>query len=238
MKRLLFIILYLSFVLCLSACSYNPPEGYTEQHHTYEEVLAFAKTIDPNATVAEDYTDTVDEYDWEFREWDAVINDVDCHVASNSDWVWNDGFLAGEFVKVYYRIDTDYDYFILQQIVAEKQPDWSMKYDDISQRYNCNDVLSVEVPTTEKKTLSDEELELVWQNILEIAAEYNSYSVRKEPYFSLFAPGKYYDQSKEEYFVKADSNIIIHDLSDKGKVDFFQEYRDAWALLDSGLKIK
>ena len=31
--------------MCLSACSYNPPEGWTKKHHTYEEVLEFAKTI-------------------------------------------------------------------------------------------------------------------------------------------------------------------------------------------------
>ena len=27
------------FILCLSSCSYNPPEGYTKKHHTYEEIL-------------------------------------------------------------------------------------------------------------------------------------------------------------------------------------------------------
>ena len=232
------LLLCIAFAFCLSGCSYNPPEGWTETHHTYQEVLAFAKAIDPNATVAEGYTDTTDEYDWEFREWDAIINGVACHVASNSDWVFNEGLFAGEFVRVYYRIDTDYDYFVLQKIVAEKQPDWNMTYDSISQRYNCNDVLSVEIPSTENKALSDEKLELVWQDILEIAAEYNSCSVRKKPYFSLSAPGKHYDQLKKEYFVKAEDRILIHDLSDQGKVEFFQDYHDAWALLESDLQIK
>ena len=106
-KRIISIIFCLSLILGLSACSYNPPEGYTEKHHTYEEILKFAQSIDPNAIVSKDYTDTLDEYDWEYREWNANINGINCHVASNSDWVWNNGFLAGEFAKIYYRIDTD-----------------------------------------------------------------------------------------------------------------------------------
>ena len=48
---------------------------------------------------------------------------------------------------------------------------------------------------------------------------------------------KYYDSAKEEYFVKTDAHVLIHDLSEQGKVDFFQEYHDAWALLNSGLPI-
>ncbi|MBE6763950.1 MAG: hypothetical protein E7553_06340 [Ruminococcaceae bacterium] len=237
MKKTLSVLLCIIFILCLSGCTYDPPDGWTKIHHTYAEVLSFARTIDPNATVSEEYNDTVDEYDWEFREWDAIINGVECHMASVSDWVWNSGFLAGEFVKTYYRIDTDYDYLLLQEIVSGKQPNWDMKYDDIGQRYNCNDVISVEIATTEKNALSDNELELVWQDVLEIAAEYNARTVRKKPYFSLSAPGKYYDSSKKEYFVKTDANVIIHDLSDQGKTDFFQEYHEAWALLDSGLQI-
>jgi len=131
MKKTLSVLLCIIFILCLSGCTYDPPDGWTKIHHTYAEVLSFARTIDPNATVSEEYNDTVDEYDWEFREWDAIINGVECHMASVSDWVWNSGFLAGEFVKTYYRIDTDYDYLLLQEIVSGKQPNWDMKYDDI-----------------------------------------------------------------------------------------------------------
>ena len=45
MKKIFSIILCLSFIICLSACSYNPPDGYTEEHHTYEEILEFANRI-------------------------------------------------------------------------------------------------------------------------------------------------------------------------------------------------
>ena len=104
MKKILAIFLILILLLYMTACIYHPPEGWTKKHHTYEEVLAFAKSIDPNATVAEEYTDTLDEYEWEYREWDAIINGIECHVSSVSDWVSNDGVGAGEFIKVYYRL--------------------------------------------------------------------------------------------------------------------------------------
>ena len=137
MKKILSVLLCITFVLCLSGCTYNPPDGWTKKHHTYEEVLKFAKAIDPNATVEEEYNDTVDEYDWEFREWDAVINGVECHVASVSDWVWNDGFGAGEFAKTYYRIDTDYDYIIMQSILADNYSSWKVS-DSIRAKYHHN----------------------------------------------------------------------------------------------------
>ena len=238
MKKIFSIILCLSFIICLSACSYNPPDGYTEEHHTYEEILAFAKTIDPNAIVSTEYVDTtIEDWNRKFREYPATINGIECHVSSVGKMVWNDGFLAGEFARQYYIIDTDYDYLVLQKILSEKQPEWSMEYEGLAAKYQWNNVLSVEVAVAKNTALTDEELELVWQDVLEIAAEYNARTVRKEPYFSLSAPGKYYDPSKKEYFVKTDANVIIHDLSDQGKTDFFQEYHEAWALLDSGLQI-
>ena len=61
MKKILSVLLCITFVLCLSGCTYNPPDGWTKKHHTYKEVLKFAKAIDPNATVEEEYNDTVDE---------------------------------------------------------------------------------------------------------------------------------------------------------------------------------
>ena len=238
MKKILPIILCLSFIICLSACSYNPPEGYTEEHHTYEEILVFAKAIDPNATVSTEYVDTtIEDWNRNFREYPAIINGIECHVASVGKMVWNEGFCAGEFARQYYIIDTDYDYLILQKILSEKQAEWNMEYEGLAVKYQWNNILSVEIAVAKITALTDEELELVWQDILEIATEYNTYTVRKEPYFSLSAPEKYYDSGKTEYFVKTDAYVLIHDLSEQGKVDFFQEYHDAWALLDSGLPI-
>ena len=115
-KYAILILLAALFLVFSASCTYNPPQGYTEKHHTREEIVAFAKSIDPNATVSETYTETkIDDLNRDFREWDAVINGVECHVSSVGDFVWNTGFLGGEFAKQYYVIDTDYDYLVLEK---------------------------------------------------------------------------------------------------------------------------
>lgn len=237
MKRYIAIVLFLIYIILIQACKYNSPEGFTEQHHTYEEIVAFAKSIDPNATVSEEYTDTtIDDWNRDFREWSAVICGIECHVSSVGDMVWNDGFLAGEFAKQYYVIDTDYDYYLLQQIVSEKQPDWKMSYDDISSRYNWNNLLSVETSYTENRQLTDVELETAWQEAFEIYTEYNSHPVRKEAWFSVAAPAIYVDGNGENEHIKITSDIM-NDFSEEGKTKFFNEYRESWGLLESGLLI-
>lgn len=238
MKKVLPLLLCIIFSLYLSGCSYNPPGDWTKKHHTYEEVLAFAKSIDANATVVEEYTDTVDEYDWEYREWDAVINGVNCHVASVSDWVWNDGFVAGEFVKVYYRIDTDYDYTIIQNILVNKYSNWKVG-ESMSSKYHHNtNTIFAELILSEYKMMSNDELEQVWQTALEINNEYSKLAIGRKVGFSIPSPGKYYNQGDDEFFVKNDSHAYIKALTEEGKKAFLQEYTEDWSLLESGLPIK
>ena len=235
MKRFSHILLLTVILaaLMLSGCTYNPPEGYTKDHHTYEEVLAFAQSIDPNATVSEDYTDTtIDDWDRSFREWPAVIHGIECHVSSVGDMVWNEGFAGGEFARQYFYIDTDYDYLLLEQIVREKQPDWGMEYDDLSSRYNWNHVLVVQTSYSNERQLTDEELETAWQAAQEIHEEYSKYPVRKQDRFDVPAPGEFYSPATEEFIIKM-STASIRDFSPEGKDEFFKEYHERWALTES-----
>ena len=226
----LFTIVILSF---FTSCVYNPPEGYTKKHHTRDEILKFALSIDPNATVSQTYTDTkIDAWNRNFREWDAVINGIECHVSSVGDMVWDS---TGEFPKQYYVIDTDYDYFLLQKTVSEKQSDWKIKYTDIGARYN--NYLFVETSYMEKRELSTDELEIVWSQTYEIYKEYNSYPVRKTASFSVVAPAVYSNGNGENKHIKITSESIS-DFSAEGKAKFFEEYAEAWDLLGSGLPIE
>ena len=238
MKKLLTIILCLILVLSLSACTYNPPEGWTKKHHTYDEVLEFAKSFDPNATVSEKYTDTTDEYDWEFREWKAVINGAHCHVASVSDWVWNEGVGAGEFVKVYYRIDTDYDYIVIKNILSSKYTNWELG-ESISSKYHHNEntiVASLVLP--EYRILSDDELEELWQTVCEINEEYKKLALERKIVFAVPSPGEYYDSAENRHIIKNDSSACVQEFTQQGKQDFLQEYKEDWALLESGLPVE
>ena len=231
MKKALSLFVCVILILCLSACTYNPPDGYTEEHHTYEEILKFAKGIDPNATVSKEYTDTtIDAWNRKFREYPAIINGIECHVSSVGDMVWNEGFLAGEFARQYYVIDTDYDYYLLEKITKEKQPTWHMRSDDLSEKYNWNGMVFVETDCSGSTKLSEEELETIWQQAYEIYKEYSKYPVRKEAHFGVATPDVYY----EDEHIKISSNYI-DDFSADGKSDFFKQYNEDWSLSESGL---
>ena len=236
MKKVLAVFLLLMMTLCLTACTYSPPEGWTKNHHTYEEILTFAETMDPNATVSEEYTDTVDENDWQYREWEAVINGVNCHVSSVSDWVWNDGFWAGEFTKVYYRIDTDYDYTVIQKILADNYPEWKCGGTVRNKYYNNTIFIHLMLP--EFRMLVDDEIEQVWQSACEINEEYKELAIGRKIGFAIPSPGKYWNGNGEgEYLVKKDSQVYIDDFTEEGKKAFLQEYKENWELLESGLPV-
>ena len=234
-KIALFLLFSIAALLLFDSCIYTPPEGYSRNHHKYDEIVEFARSIDPEAVVAGEYSDTYDdESNSDYREWDAVINGIECHVSSVSRHVFNSGIMAGEFAKKFYAVDTDYDYFLLEKIVSEKQPDWRMSRSDKAARYNLNDVITVETSYTEERELSREELEKLWAEASEIYSEYNSYPVRKTAYFSVAAPAEFVSGDYSEHFVKM-GTVSLHDFSEEGKTLFFNSYAEHWKLLDSDI---
>ena len=221
--RIIGICLLCIFMLSLTACA--PPEGYSREHYTYEDAVAYAKAIDPNAVVYETYTDTVIPavYDYYYREWDAVIHGMQCHVTSHD-------VLYGEFLTRYYVMDTDYDYYLLEKILGEKQPDWQMGEDHPIQRYNPHNLLMVETPYWEaKEELSVEELEQVWADAEEIYQEYSAYPIRKELRFIISVP---HTSDTETVHLTA---TWFFDFTEEGKRSFFERYAKKWDLMESGL---
>ncbi len=151
-------------ILCIVLCSYltgclryNPPEGYSEQHHTYDEMVEYAKSLDPQATVGEEYTDTEENY-CKYRIWPAVINGIECGVASESKKVWNEGMFAGEFAKEYYRFDTDHDYYIARDLL-KKYPELGSMEDTTYSHFQYNDIL---VSKISADSLTEDELDVLW----------------------------------------------------------------------------
>lgn len=235
MKKILLISLCFILIFNLFGCSYNPPQGWTQEHYTYEEALAFVKSINPNATVSEKHTDTTVEFNLEIREWDAVINGVACHVASVGDAVWNDGFLAGEFFEVYYHMDTDYDYTVFKNITVKSDYNWEFN-GSVKRKYD--DTICAHLSLSEYRMLTEAELEQLWQTIIEINDEYGKYALKRKSEFGVPAPAKIWNQAADEYYVKKDSYTYIIDFTDAGKQEFTKRYYDRWVLLESGLPIR
>ncbi len=188
MKKIYLMFVMLFMLMFITSCSYNPPVGATEKHHTYEEVLEYAKTIDPNATVNDEYKDTklenvmADEY----REWNAIINGIECHVASTPIVLFNDGIAGGEFGKQYFVVNTDYNFYLLKSIIESKYLDFTIVEDDISDRYNY--IRFAPLKNNENQ-LTVDELNLLLSSARSIYEEYNLKSTEgKNISIGLYSP--------------------------------------------------
>lgn len=172
MKKIYLIFVMLFMLMFITSCSYNPPVGATEKHHTYEEVLEYAKKIDPNAVVNDEYKDTkldnvmADEY----REWNAIINGIECHVASTPIVLFNDGVAGGEFGKQYFVVNTDYNFYLLKSIIESKYLDFTIVEDDIADRYT--DYIGFAPLKNNENQLTVDELNLLLSSARSIYEEY------------------------------------------------------------------
>ena len=226
-NSIIFAIGILFLITALSGCYYDPPEGYEEHHHSYQAALEYARSIDPNATVSETYTDLKDEDGHQYREWDAVIHGMECHVGSSERWVFNSGVAAGEFIKKYYTLDTDYDYYLLKSIVAEKQPAWQLVEETAFNRYQWNDILTIDITVSDEQALTKEELDQVWEEAHVIEEAYSSHTVHKSVAFYLPAPSPMYSFQYKRYIVRM-SIIKLSDFTKEGKEAFFKKYYERW----------
>lgn len=189
MKKIYLIFVMLFMLMFITSCSYNPPVGAAEKHHTYEEVLEYAKTIDPNATVNDEYKDTkldnvmADEY----REWNAIINGIECHVASTPIIVMNEGVAGGEFGKQYFVVNTDYNFYLLKSIIESKYLDFTIVEDDIADRYT--DYIGFAPLKNNENQLTVDELNLLLSSARSIYEEYNLKSTEgKNISIGLYSP--------------------------------------------------
>ena len=216
--------------LMLSGCTYDVPEGYLTQHHSYASALEYARSIDPEATVSENHVDLEDEYGDEYRQWEAVIFGRKCHVASCRRTVYQSG--SGlESSKAFYAMDTDFDYQLLEILIRENQPQWELWEDNLSAWYQKQDVLIVHIPTSGQQALTVEELDRIWESAQQIAGDYAGQDLRKTVSFALQAPIKVYDSAIRAY-EKVMCWIPFSDFSEAGKEAYIAKYSNYWRLAE------
>ena len=250
MKRILIIALALLFAIVLLvkvviaanlvAIGLTALKSNLEYHkkiHTYEEALEFARSLDPQATISQSYTETFVSEEiiygqTHFREWDAIIHGVECHVATIC---CNDP--VGEFYKrTYYRLDTDYDHHVFKKIVAEKCPDWIIG-DTVHAKYREDNSLVALIPQEEIKAFTNDELESIWNAAYTLYVKYCTYPTNKAAKFAVNDPTVYSNLNGEQKHLRITHNYIT-DFSAEAKAAFWEEYARDWALIDSGLEIR
>lgn len=237
MKKIYSIFVMLFMLMFITSCSYNPPIGATEKHHTYEEVLEYAKTIDPNAVVSEYYVDTklenvmADEY----REWNAIINGIECHVASKPIIVMNEGVASGEFGKKYFIIDSDYNFYLLKSIIENSYPEFIILEEDISNRYY--DSINLILANNDKDQLTQIELDDVWNKTYAIYQEYVLNATSDKLSIQLYSPTvlSSNDGSNKHVEIKLNYYSINKDIT---KEDFINKYMNDWDNLNLGLPVE
>ena len=158
--------------LLLSACRYEIPEGYSKNAHPYEELVEFAKSIDPDATVTDEPQHELYEYR-NYVIYPAKIGGIECSVATISVPVYDN---SGEFAIMYYRMDTDYDFYLLQQIL-EKYPLLGTTIDDdLVCRFNVGGFMR---SCATFDDMTEEKLDEIFKQYAECREELSHYSMRK-----------------------------------------------------------
>ena len=191
----------------LSGCSYDIPEGYKKQLHSYEEALEYAKSLDPEATVSSECEET-ELQTVKFRIWPAVIGGRECTVCSMGANVYNTGWAAGEFPVRYYRLDTDYDYYVITEVLRshpEVEDEDKDKEVTLWRRFEQNNLITAKIQVD---SLTQESFDAIWNEYLQVNKEIEKYPVHKRFGLYVYLPGNYfkfetgteeeYDQMKEK----------------------------------------
>ncbi len=169
-------------------------EKYSTETHNLKQIEDYA---DKRFSNTNDYTFTSkvetskDEYNKDYKEWSIEVDGVKCHVASIETSVL-DGF-AGEFGHTYYRLDTDYDNIVIKGLIDNKYYMWNTNVDDISERYNRNDLVSIDYDYP-LDTYSDGEIDNIVSEMKQIYQDAKNMNVEKEIYYC---------------FNKGDNRIIV-----------------------------
>ena len=180
------------------------PEGFTKSHHSYEDALEYAKTIDPNATVSENYTDQNKIDNQTIREWPATINGVDCVVASTPEMFLSPRGSA--FTTTAYGMDTDYDQIVISMVLEnypelgelrENRYSYSIKSisvddadasDNMVQSHPRTPVFSV----IKLDSIDEETFDKLWDSYVRANQEYASYNPTREYSLTISLPGEVY----------------------------------------------
>ena len=180
------------------------PDGFAKSHHSYEDMLEFAKTIDPDATVSENYVDQIKTDNQSVREWPATINGIDCVVASTPEMFFSQRGSA--FTTTAYGMDTDYDQIVINMVlenypelgeIRDNRYSYSMQSvsaddtdnpDEMVQSHPRSPVYSV----VKLDSIDEETFDKLWDSYVKANQEYAMYNPTREYRLTISLPGEVY----------------------------------------------
>lgn len=188
LKKLLVMPL-LAAALLFCSCRYDPPEGYSKDAHPYEELAEFARSIDPDAAVKNEPRQELYEHR-NYVIYPAKIGGIECSVATISVPVYDSDM--GEFAKMYYRMDTDYDFYLLKQTLEKYPLLGTFPEEDLVVRFNVGGFLrscvTIDYMTSEK-------LDEIFEEYEKCGKELSQYSMHKTHWMMIKV-------GKKSYFFK------------------------------------
>lgn len=154
-----------------------PSELYSNKPFNQNQIETYMNSRFANAKDVHFTSGTIqskDEHNKPIKEWNIVVNDVNCHVASIPTKV-----TEGVRTRTYYRAETDYDYYSLKKYISEnyRYSSWEMD-STYSSRYTENIVL-INYRTDIGK-YSTYELKTIENEIREILSVQNELLIQKE----------------------------------------------------------
>lgn len=220
MRKICLTATMIAIAILLTGCVYDVPEGCTPEHHSYEDALGYARSIDPAAAVVAGHEDLVDEYGRQYREWDAIINGLDCHVCSAHHPVYDS---TGEFSRIYYSMRTDHDYLLMDLLLQDGYEGWEQKK-GVLHRYHSSGELYVYLPAPADEALSDEALRALWEQVLTLQAAYARQAIQKPVIFCVPAPRRFSAESVNMTY------LYFSDYTEEAWAGYLAEYHERWQL--------
>ena len=185
------VVAFLGFIFVVGVIRYIAPgpmpEGYTREHHEYGDILEYAKAIDPDATVSEDYVDLEYNEESTVREWPAVINGIECHVVSYPKLYQEKP--NSKNLLTCYVIGSDYSNIVLD-MVLEDYPELGTtdatgySHDFKYREYTLDSVYSF----VELESIDEETYDSLWDSYVKASEDYARYDPTKPYMLTLVLP--------------------------------------------------
>ncbi|SEQ89064.1 hypothetical protein SAMN02910369_02629 [Lachnospiraceae bacterium NE2001] len=181
----IFAALFIWIIGSLTIYFYDPPKGYSKKHYSYEDALEYARSIDPDAVVEENYTET--EYSHTTRRvWNAKINAHDVHVASYPNSIMGKHIWESPVSMMLEAYNSkDYYYLTTDEYLYTIMPIFNI-YPELGEVSINTDEYSSLTSSRQFDSITKDEFNEIWDEYSKVTEDlkYNSHPIEYTFYFT------------------------------------------------------